>query len=207
MFPNPIIVSNVPPLKFTSEETPNPLSNEEHSNDVMLDKNSTYVGALLILTALKSLQKPSSSKPSYDFDISSFSSKQEEEIKFDANSKVIQGNESETNPRNQSNETETNPAENSSPSKLHDVNDCDNNDNKSESSTSDTNSSDENIVDLLVMLEIRDNMARAISKFDSLHKIVPQLKSKLDSKVSSLDSKHELILKSPVEIKSCLYGT
>ncbi|CAI9276472.1 unnamed protein product [Lactuca saligna] len=100
----------------------------------MFDEDNTSVGALPILTSFKSVQKPSSSKPVYDFAIFSSSSKQEEVTQVDANDQGIQGNEAETNPRNQGSKTKTN----TSPSKSLDVNDCDYNDNNSESSTSDT---------------------------------------------------------------------
>lgn len=123
--PGPTTISDDPPPKFTNEETPKPPSNEEHPDDIMFYEDSTSVGAILILTIFKSLQNPSSSKPTYDFNL--FSSKEEEveEIKVDA-----------TNPGNHGNETETNPAEHPSPSEPQDVNDGDDNYNKSESSTS-----------------------------------------------------------------------
>lgn len=116
---------------------------------------------------------------------------QTEEIQVDANSQGIRGNEAETNPRNQGNKTKTNP----SPSKPLDDNDGDNNDNKSESSTLDTVSSSKNIADLFALLELQDNVVCPISTVDSLDNIVAQLESKLDKKVSSLDSKLEPILK------------
>lgn len=137
------------------------------------------------------MKKPSSSKSVYDFCLSASSLEQTEEIQVDANSQGIRGNEAETNPRNQGNKTKTNP----SPSKPLDDNDGDNNDNKSESSTLDTVSSSKNIADLFALLELQDNVVCPISTVDSLDNIVAQLESKLDKKVSSLDSKLEPILK------------
>lgn len=132
-----------------------------------------------------SLQKHSSSKPAYDFDMFSSSSKEEDEIKVDANT-----------PSNQGNETETNPAENPTPFKPQDVNDGDDNDNKFKSSTLDTGSSDENNAHSFSLLELRDNLASVFSKVKSLDKYVAKLDSKLDQKLTSLDSKRELIFKS-----------
>ncbi|CAI9261268.1 unnamed protein product [Lactuca saligna] len=64
----------------------------------MFDDDNTFVGVISILTTIKSLQKPSSSKPSYDFDLFSSSSEEEEELNVDANSPWNQGNETKTNP-------------------------------------------------------------------------------------------------------------
>ncbi|CAI9292312.1 unnamed protein product [Lactuca saligna] len=156
--PDPIIVSNDPPLKFLSEETPKP-PDEEQYEDVMFDDDRTSVGAIPILTTFKSLEKPSSSKPAYDFNLFSSPSK-EEELNLDANT-----------PRNQGNETETNPIDNPTPSKLQDDDVGDYNDKQSASSTSDTISSNENIVDCFSWLEQRDNVVSVISKDTTIRTI------------------------------------
>ncbi|CAI9287945.1 unnamed protein product [Lactuca saligna] len=64
-------------------------------------------------------------------------------------------------------------------------------DQKSESSTLDTRSSDENIVELFALLELRDNFAIANSKVD---KVIQQ--------VAGLDTKLDLVIKSLFEIKA-----
>lgn len=161
---------------FTSEETPKPLSDEEHSNDVMFYEDNTSVGAIPILTSIKSLQNPLSSKPIYD-------SLEEEAVNVDANTQGNQGIE-----------TKSNPAENTKIFKPWD-------DKKSESSTSDIGSSDENISNPFALLELWDNVAASVSKVDSLDKTIAQLDSKIDQKVTNLESKLELIFKSLSEIK------
>lgn len=95
--PDPKIVSDDHPPTFTSEETPKPPSDKEHSNDLLFDDDNASMGAIPILTTFKSLQKPSSSKPAYDFELFS-SPSEEEELNFNANIPGNQGNETETNP-------------------------------------------------------------------------------------------------------------
>ena len=97
----------------------------------------------------------------------------------------------------QGNKTKTNP----SASETHDVKDGDNNDHKFETSTSYPRSYDENIMDPFALLELRDNVASVVSHVNSLDKIVAKLDSNLNQKVTSLDSKLALILKSLSEIK------
>lgn len=65
----------------------------------------------------------------------------------------------------------------------------DEDDKKLESSTSDTGSSDENIEHPFALLELQDNLASCVSQVDSLDKTVANLDSKIDQKVTSVDSK------------------
>ncbi|CAI9276457.1 unnamed protein product [Lactuca saligna] len=126
--PDPTIVSDDPQMMFTSDETPNPPSHEDHSDDVMFDNDTTYVGAFLILTYFKMLHKPSSSKPLYDFSLfSSLEESKEEEVYVDANT---QGN--------QDNEYQSNPVDNEEPLEPQDDVDNDEDDKKFESFTSET---------------------------------------------------------------------
>lgn len=53
--PDTKIVSDDPLPTFTSEDAPKTPSDEEHSNNVMFDDDSTTVGAILILTPFKTL--------------------------------------------------------------------------------------------------------------------------------------------------------
>ncbi|CAI9271093.1 unnamed protein product [Lactuca saligna] len=123
------------------------------------------------------------------FCISSSSSEEEEEVNVDANTKGNQGNG-----------VRVNPTDNPSPPEPQDDN-GDADDKKSESFTSNTGSSDENIADPFSLLELQDNFAAAVSKVDSLDKVVAHINSKADQKVTSFDSKLELIIKSLFEIK------
>lgn len=64
------------------------------------------------------------------------------------------------------------------------------------SSSLDTGSSTGNYVDPFALMELQDNVSVAVSKVESLHKSVAQLDSKLDAKVSGLNTKLDAILKS-----------
>lgn len=76
-----------------------PPSDEEHSTDFMFDDDSGSFSTIPILCAFKTLQKPYSSKPVYDFGLSSSSSKHvDEEIQIDDKFQETQGGEIETNP-------------------------------------------------------------------------------------------------------------
>lgn len=62
----------------------------------MFDDDSAYVGALPLFSTFKSLQKPSSSYPVYDFSLSSSSLEHvDEEIQIDVKVQATQGNEIE----------------------------------------------------------------------------------------------------------------
>ena len=92
--PDPTIISDDPPPTFTSEETPKPTFDKDHLDNLMINDDNTSVGVIPILTFFKTLQKPSSSKPSYDFGLFSCSeeSKEEKEVNVDANTQGNQGN-------------------------------------------------------------------------------------------------------------------
>ncbi|CAI9268856.1 unnamed protein product [Lactuca saligna] len=159
-------------------------TNDDLSNEVMFEDDNTKVGSILmsnsfnilIPNAFNILQKPSSSKPFYDFGLSSSSSesKREEDIESNKHSSLKVTLESD-----ESNEAQANPVDNSMPSKPH--NDANNDDQKTyESSTSDIGSSTENIEDPFALLELRANVALAIFKVDSLDQKVIGLDLKLD---------------------------
>ncbi|CAI9285950.1 unnamed protein product [Lactuca saligna] len=73
---------------------------------------------------------------------------------------------------------------------------------KLESSTLDIGSSDKNIVDPLGFLKHRDNITATKSKVDNTDIKLSSLDTKLNQKVTGLDSKLELILKSLSEIQA-----
>ncbi|CAI9261638.1 unnamed protein product [Lactuca saligna] len=145
---------------FTSEETPSLLPTRISR---MINDN-TLVGAILVLASFNMLQKPSSSKPTFDFDL--FSSSEES-----------QGEEEK--PQDDANDNDTN----------------------SECSTLDIGYLDENFADPFALLELRDSIVSSASKVDSPDKQVANLDSIIYQKVTSLNSKLELILKYLFEIK------
>ena len=73
-----LIPENDPPT-FTSVEVHEPNVEEDLSDEIMFEDDNTSVGVVLIPTAFNLLQKSSSSKPHYDFGLSSSSEELEEE--------------------------------------------------------------------------------------------------------------------------------
>ncbi|CAI9284994.1 unnamed protein product [Lactuca saligna] len=80
--PDPTYVSNDPRPTFTSKNDRKRPTDEDVSDDVMFEDDNTIVGVTPILTSFNMLQKPSSSKPTYDFGL--FSSSEESEEREDA---------------------------------------------------------------------------------------------------------------------------
>ncbi|CAI9297625.1 unnamed protein product [Lactuca saligna] len=75
---NTTIISDDSPPKSPHVEAFQPPSYKEHLTEFMFDDDNAYISALPIFSAFKSFQKPSSSNPVNNFDISTSSSEQEE---------------------------------------------------------------------------------------------------------------------------------
>ncbi|CAI9303158.1 unnamed protein product [Lactuca saligna] len=77
VFSNSTIASDNPPT-FTSAKVPKPNGKYDLSDEIMFEDDNTIVSVILIPTTFNLMQKPSSSKPCFDFYLSSSSEESEE---------------------------------------------------------------------------------------------------------------------------------
>lgn len=136
------------PLTFTSTKVLEPNVKDDLSDVIMFKDDNTSVGVILIPTTFNLLQKPSSSKPQYDLDLSSAFEEIEEENLHRHSSpppeSTLKGEQYDKAQDTAVNDSKTN-----------EQNDDDNEDElKSESSSLNTRSSVENIVDPFSLLEL-----------------------------------------------------
>lgn len=152
------------------------------------DDNTTFC-AIPVRSIFSMLQKSSFSKACFNFGLT-LSLDESEENKNPEGNKITSPRLKTTIDDDPENPTQ---GDKNSDDKGHDDSDDDDDvdDKKSESSFSDTGSSDENIVDPFSLLELRDNVYTTNSKVD-----------KATKKVTSLDSKLTLVIKSLSKIKA-----
>ena len=187
------VISDEPP-DSTHHEALHPDPNEEHSTEFMFDDDSASVATPPVFSSFHALQKPSSSRPIYDFVLLSTSlDLVDEEFHIDNQVQNTLGGAIKSNPPKQTiekNHTPLEPLINKSGKKS-----------KSQSSTSDNEASAKNLVDPFFVLELRDKISAIISKVEFLDKLFAMLDSKIDAKVSSLETKPDAILQSLSEVK------
>lgn len=154
-------------LEFSSRETPDniasddppktqhhyalhPDPDEELSDEVFFNDDSTSITRQLLFSSLHLLTKPSSSRKMYDFGLSSSSSEPvDEEIKIDDQAHKHIRDESESTPPNEDNTANATQAGPSEPPINQEEDKA-----KSRTSPSDIGSSTSNYVDLFALLEL-----------------------------------------------------
>lgn len=132
---------------------------------------------------------PSSSRPYFDFGLSSSSSEPvDEEIKIDDQFQTHLRDETKSTPKPDNTTTANKPSPSEPPVNqgAHQT--------KSRNSTSDTRSSVGNYVDPFAFLELWENVSITMKKVDAIKTFVASINTKIDAKVYGLESKLDAIL-------------
>ncbi|CAI9289991.1 unnamed protein product [Lactuca saligna] len=178
----PTNMSCDPPSNIVSVvDIPSPDVDDEALEEIMFEDDNTTVGVLPIRTSLNIFQNPSSSKAYFHFELFSYLKASYENVEPEKNDFDHPPPENTSKGHQDSPPQEVTHDDDKSKEDV---------DHVSESSTSNTGSFDENIMDMLCLMELKDNVPTANSKVD---KVIQQ--------VVGLESKHYLVVKSLSERK------